>query len=89
MNCQKRALMNTQQAPPEVQSSRLVPAKSASSRAHWISGGTTCHNSHRQSSVSSVLYQLENKFCLSQATTPTSLTGGARLCAAARGTASA
>src|SRR5918992_5818093 len=89
MNCQKRALMNTQQAPPEVQSSRLVPAKSASSKAHWSSGGTTCHNSQRQSSVSRVLYQFENRFCLSQASTPTSLTGGAMLSPVGRGAASA
>ena len=39
--------------------------------------------------MSSVLYQVENRFCLSQASTPTSLTGGARLLPAARGTASA
>src|ERR671918_116551 len=89
MNCQKRALTNTQQAPPEVQSSRLVPVKSASSSAHGSSGGTTCHNSHAQSSVSSVLYQVENRLCLSQASTPTSVTGGARLLPVVRGAVSA
>ena len=89
MNCQKRALMNTQHAPPEVQSSRLVPVKSASSNAHWSSDGTTCHSSQRHSSVSSVLYQVENRLCLSQPTRPISLTGGARLWPVVRGAASA
>ena len=39
--------------------------------------------------VSSVLYQVENRFCLSQPTTPISLTGGARLLPVVRGVASA
>ncbi len=40
MNWPKRALMNTQQAPPATQSARLSPVKLASKIAQRRSGGT-------------------------------------------------
>ena len=49
--------------------------KFASRKAQRSSGGISTQSNQRQSSVNSVLYQVENRFCLSQATTPIALIG--------------
>ena len=77
MNWPKRALTNTQQAPPATQSARLSPTKVAFRIAQLTSGGTILYRSHRQNRVRIVLKGEENRFWRSQASTPTLVLGRA------------
>src|SRR5690554_5150871 len=78
MNCPKRSLTNTQQAPSRVQSARRSPTQSASMNAHSISGGTTSQIRYSPSRVSSACQPLANRLARTQPTGPTLRAGAGR-----------
>ena len=69
---------HAQQAPSPVQSSPVVPAKSASNSAQFSNGGTTRHSSSSAATVRPVLNQFENRLARSHPSAPTVMAGAGR-----------